>query len=182
MQGKAFDDRLGVASMLIVLKKLCNEKPGMDVIGVVSSQEEVGERGITAVMGRVKPSAVICFEGCPADDTTAPAYMIQDALKGGVMLRHMDATVICTPRFTAFARKVAQSAGVKVQMAVRSGGGNNGAYIISSNGGTPVIVSGIPVRYIHTFNCIACYEDIDSNIRLGTALCRELTEQIIKGF
>lgn len=182
LQGKAFDDRLGVASMLIVLKKLCNEKPGMDVIGIVSSQEEVGERGITAVMGRVKPSAVICFEGCPADDTTAPAYMIQDALKGGVMLRHMDATVICTPRFTAFARKVAQSAGVKVQMAVRSGGGNNGAYIISSNGGTPVIVSGIPVRYIHTFNCIACYEDIDSNIRLGTALCRELTEQIIKGF
>ena len=182
MHGKAFDDRLGVAAMLQCLKALKDADLNVDIVGVVSSQEEVGERGITAVMGRVKPAAAICFEGCPADDTSAPSYMVQDALKGGVMLRYMDATVICTPRLTSFAREVAKKQGVKVQMAVRSGGGNNGAYIISSNGGTPVIVSGIPVRYIHTFNCIACYEDIDSNIRLGTALCRELTEQIIKGF
>lgn len=182
LQGKAFDDRLGVAAMLICLKKLASEKLNVDVIGVVSTQEEVGERGITAVMGRIKPAAAICFEGCPADDTSAPLYMIQDALRGGVMLRHMDATVICTPRFTAFTQKVAAEEGIKVQMAVRSGGGNNGAYIISANGGTPVIVSGIPVRYIHTFNCIAAYEDIESNINLGVALCRKLDEQTIKGF
>lgn len=182
LQGKAFDDRLGVAAMLICLKKLASENLDVDIIGVVSSQEEVGERGITAVMGRIKPDIAICFEGCPADDTSAPSYMIQDALRGGVMLRHMDATVICTPRFTAFAQSVAKDAGIKVQMAVRSGGGNNGAYIVSANGGTPVIVSGIPVRYIHTFNCIAAMEDIESNINLGIAICKQLNGQIIKGF
>lgn len=182
LQGKAFDDRLGVASMLICLKKLASENLNVDVIGVVSSQEEVGERGITAVMGRIKPDIAICFEGCPADDTSAPSYMIQDALKGGVMLRHMDATVICTPRFTAFAQKVAKDAGIKVQMAVRSGGGNNGAYIISANGGTPVIVAGIPVRYIHTFNCIAALEDVESNINFGLEILKRLDGQIIKGF
>ena len=141
-----------------------------------------GRHGITAVMGRIKPQAAICFEGCPADDTSAPSYMIQDAIRGGVMLRHMDATVICTPRFTAFSRKVAKEAGIKVQTAVRSGGGNNGAYIISANGGTPVIVAGIPVRYIHTFNCIAAMEDVESNISFGVELCKSLTEDIIKGF
>ena len=133
-------------------------------------------------MGRIKPAAAICFEGCPADDTSAPAYMIQDALRGGVMLRHMDATVICTPRFTEFAQNVAEKAGIKVQMAVRSGGGNNGAYIISANGGTPVIVAGIPVRYIHTFNCIAAMQDVESNVSFGVALCKSLTDKIIKGF
>ena len=65
---------------------------------------------------------------------------------------------------------------------VRSGGGNNGAYIVSANGGTPVIVAGIPVRYIHTFNCIAAVEDFNSNVDLGVALCKSLTEDIIKGF
>ena len=180
--GKAFDDRMGVAAMLKCLKQLANEKLSVDVIGVMSSQEEVGERGITAAMHRVKPAAAICFEGCPADDTFSPSYMVQDALKGGVMLRHMDRTVICTPRFTAFARETAQKAGIKVQMAVRSGGGNNGAYIISANGGTPVIVAGIPVRYIHTFNCIAAKEDFDSNVAFGVALCKSLTDDIIKGF
>lgn len=182
LHGKAFDDRLGVAAMLITLKRLKTENLNVDVIGVISSQEEVGERGITAVMGRIKPQAAICFEGCPADDTSAPPYMIQDALRGGVMLRHMDATVICTPRFTAFSREVAGKAGIKLQMAVRSGGGNNGAYIISANGGTPVIVAGIPVRYIHTFNCIAATEDIESNIKFGVELCKSLTEETIKGF
>lgn len=182
LQGKAFDDRMGVAALLKCLKLLKDEKLALDVIGVISSQEEVGERGITAVMHRIKPAAAICFEGCPADDTFSPAYMVQDALRGGVMLRHMDRTVICTPRFTAFARKLAEEKGVKVQMAVRSGGGNNGAYIISSNGGTPVIVAGIPVRYIHTFNCIATVQDFNSVVSLGAELCKTLTEDIIKGF
>ena len=72
MHGKAFDDRLGVAAMLQCLKALKDADLNVDIVGVVSSQEEVGERGITAVMGRVKPAAAICFEGCLADDTSSP--------------------------------------------------------------------------------------------------------------
>lgn len=182
LHGKAFDDRMGVAAMLKCLKLLGGAELGVDIVGVISSQEEVGERGITAAMYTVKADAAICFEGCPADDTFSPAYMVQDALRGGVMLRHMDRTVICTPRFTDFARKVASEKGIKVQMAVRSGGGNNGAYIISANGGTPVIVAGIPVRYIHTFNCIAALEDFNSVVSLGTELAKALNGSVIKSF
>lgn len=182
LHGKAFDDRMGVASLLKCIRLLQNTPLNVDIVGVISSQEEVGERGITAAMYRVKADAAICFEGCPADDTSAPSYMVQDALRGGVMLRHMDATVICSPRFTAFAREVAKKNKIKVQMAVRRGGGNNGAYIISANGGTPVIVAGIPVRYIHTFNGIATEEDFQSVVNLGAEICRALTPEILKGF
>ena len=182
LHGKAFDDRLGVAAMLKCIKSLKDEKLSVDIIGVISSQEEVGERGITAAMHNVKPQAAICFEGCPADDTSAPSYMVQDALRRGVMLRYMDRTVICTPRFTTFAKDMAKEKGIKVQMAVRSGGGNNGAYIISANGGTPVIVAGIPVRYIHTFNCIAAYEDVESCVRFGVELCKSLNKETIERF
>lgn len=182
MHGKAFDDRLGVAALLKCIKDLQGSELPQDIVGVISSQEEVGERGICAAMYRLKPSAAICFEGCPADDTSAPSYMVQDALRGGVMLRHMDKTVICTPRFTEFAVKVAAKNKIKVQTAVRSGGGNNGAYIISANGGTPVIVAGIPIRYIHTFNCIAAKEDFDSAVKFGEELLKALTEDFVKGF
>ncbi len=182
MHGKAFDDRMGVAALLKTIKLLKKEKLDVDVIAVISSQEEVGERGITAAMHRIKADAAICFEGCPADDTSAPAYMIQDKLHGGVMLRYMDATVICTPGFNSFANKIAEKCGIKIQMAVRSGGGNNGAYIVSSNGGTPVIVAGIPVRYIHTFNCIAAKDDFDSTVALGVELCKNLNGETIKNF
>ena len=67
-------------------------------------------------------------------------------------------------------------------MAVRSGGGNNGAYIISANGGTPVIVAGIPVRYIHTFSGIAAMDDFQSVVNLSVELCKSLNGDIIKGF
>lgn len=182
LHGKAFDDRLGVAAMLQCLKQLKNEQTDADIVGVISSQEEVGERGIAAAMYNLKPAAAICFEGCPADDTSAPSYMVQDAIRGGVMLRYMDRTVICTPRFTSFAKDVASEKGIKVQMAVRSGGGNNGAYIISSNGATPVIVAGIPVRYIHTFNCIAALEDVESCVNFSVELCKSLNKEIIERF
>ena len=182
LHGKAFDDRLGVAALLKCLKLLKNEKLSVDIVGVISSQEEVGERGITAAMHNIKPAAAICFEGAPADDTSAAPYMVQDALHGGVMLRHMDRTVICTPRFVSFAREVAKDKGIKVQMAVRSGGGNNGAYIISSNGATPTIVASIPVRYIHTFNSIAAYEDVESCVAFGVEVCRSLNKEIIERF
>lgn len=182
MHGKAFDDRLGVFALLKTLKLLKDEKLSVDVVGIITSQEEVGARGITAAMYKLKPAAAICLEGCPADDTISPEYMVQDALRGGVMLRHIDRTVICTPRFLNLAQTVAQNSGIKVQMAVRSTGGNNGAYIISANGGTPVIVAGIPVRYIHSFSGIAVKEDVDGVASLCAAICKTLTEKIIKSF
>lgn len=182
MFGKAFDDRLGVYGVIEAIKILKNKALNVDIVGVISSQEEVGERGITAVCSKIKPDAAICFEGGPADDTFTPDYLIQDAIRGGCMVRYMDRTVICTPRFVSFTEQVAAEKGVKVQMAVRSGGGNNGAYIISSNGGTPVIVACTPVRYIHSFNCIAAAEDVNSMIDLGVAVAEKLNGEIIKGF
>ena len=90
--------------------------------------------------------------------------------------------VICTPKFIKFTQDAAAAEGIKVQMAVRAGGGNNGAAIINSNGGTPVIVAGIPVRYIHSFNCIAAMEDFNANVDLSVAVVKRLTEDIIKSF
>lgn len=175
LHGKAFDDRLGVAALLKCIKELQKQPLSVDITGVISSQEEVGMRGICAALYNVKADAAICFEGCPADDTSAPAYMIQDAIKGGVMLRYMDRSIICSPRLTALAKEVAREKAIKIQMAVRTGGGNNGAEIISANGSTPVIVAGIPVRYIHTFNCIAAIEDFNSLVDFGKELVKALT-------
>lgn len=180
--GKAFDDRLGVAIVLKLLEKLKDVPLEVDVAGVISSQEEVGDRGIEAVTYNLKADAAICFEGCPADDVSAPEYMIQDRLKGGVMLRHMDSSVICTPRFVALCEEVANESGIKVQFAVRKGGGNNGAHTVLANGGTPTIVAGVPVRYIHTFYSIAAMQDVEENVAFGLAMLKKLNEKTIKSF
>lgn len=123
MLGKAFDNRLGCAAVLETMKALEGEALEVHPAGVLSTQEEVGERGAFVTRDVVKPDIAICFEGCPADDTFAPDYMIQTALKKGPMLRHYDCSMITNPRFQRFSLELGRELGIPVQESVRAGAG-----------------------------------------------------------
>ena len=180
--GKAFDCRIGVAAMIETLRRIDGLELPFDVVGVVSSQEEVGDRGIKVAVNKVKPDIAICFEGCPADDTFTEPYAIQTALKCGPMFRYMDTSVICSPRFQRWVLKVAKEHDIPVQASVREGGGNNGAVINLAQGGIPVVVAGVPVRYIHATSGITAYEDFENTAKLATILAKELTPEILSTF
>lgn len=62
MFGKAFDCRIGCAALIETLRRLRDEKLDVDVVGVLSSQEEVGERGMKVAVNLIKPQIAICFE------------------------------------------------------------------------------------------------------------------------
>ena len=140
MIGKAFDCRLGCASILRTLDNLRDKTLNVDVTGAFAVQEEMGTRGATVTANTVKPDLAIVFEGCPADDTVAEPYMIQTAIHKGPMLRHIDARMITNPRFQRYALDLAEELGIPVQESVRTGGSTNGAPIHLSNQGVPVIV------------------------------------------
>ena len=182
MFGKGFDCRIGCAVLLEALRRLEGEDLPCDVVGVFSSQEEVGDRGVRVSVGRVKPDAAIVLEGCPADDTFTEPYAIQTALKKGPMLRFLDTSVICNPRFQRFALDLAEEQDLAVQTSVREGGGNDGSVIQTCLGGVPVIVAGVPVRYIHSLSCITSYADFEHSVRLVCALLRSLTPEQIRRF
>ncbi len=182
LMGKAFDDRIGVAALIEAMRRLKGEELAVDVTGVVSSQEEVGSRGAQVAVNRVVPDISICFEACPSDDTFTEPYAIQAAIKRGPMLRFMDRTVICNPRFQRYALDLAEKLNIPVQASVREGGGNNGAKICLSDKGTPVIVVAIPVRYIHSHNCIATYHDFEAAVELTCAIIRNLDKETIDRF
>ena len=180
--GKAFDCRIGVAALIETMRRLDGLDLPFDVVGVVSSQEEVGDRGIHVAVKKVKPDIAICFEGCPADDTFTEPYAIQTALKCGPMFRYMDNSVICSPRFQRWVLKVAKEHGIKAQASVREGGCNNGAVINLADHGVPVVVAGVPVRYIHSMAGITAYEDFENTAQLVSLLAKELTPEIFAGF
>lgn len=180
--GKAFDCRIGCAALIETMKRLKDEKLEVSLSGVLSSQEEVGGRGVMVAVNRIKPSAAICFEGCPADDTIAESYAQQTILKHGPMLRFIDKTMITNPRFQRLALKIASEKNIKVQGGVREGGGTNGGIIHTSNEGVPTIVIGIPVRYIHSPNCIVALEDFESSVSLAVEIIKELNGDIINSF
>ena len=182
MLGKAYDCRLGCACVIETLKELQGEQLDVDVVGVFSTQEEVGTRGAQVAAQTVKPDIAIVFEGSPADDTFTPDYLIQTALGKGPMLRHIDARMITNPRFIRYAIDLGEELGIPVQEAVRTGGSTNGAPIHLSNMGVPVIVVGLPVRYIHTHHCYASFCDFENSVKLAVEIIKRLNGDSIKSF
>lgn len=180
--GKAFDCRIGCAAMLEALRRLDGVELPCDVVAVLSTQEEMGPRNCKVAAHRVQPDIAIVMEGCPADDTFGESFAIQTALKKGPMLRHMDVSAICAPRYQRFALDLAREKGIPVQEAVRKGGGNNAASIQTTDRGAPAIVAGVPVRYCHSPNCISAAEDLENTVQLVMALLTTLTGEMIQAF
>lgn len=182
MFGKAFDCRIGCAVLVEALRRLSDIDLPCDIVGVLSSQEEVGERGCMVSVKHVKPDIAIVLEGCPADDTFTDSYAIQTSLKKGPMIRFMDTSIICSPRFQRFALDLAAEKGLELQASVREGGGNDGAIINTALDGIPVIVAGVPVRYIHSMNCITSYHDFEATVKFVVELIKELSTDVIRKF
>jgi len=179
--GKAFDCRIGVAALIETMKLLNDEPLAVDIVGTVSSQEEIGLRGAEVAVKRVKPDVALIFEGAPADDTFSEPFMIQSALKKGPMLRHFDASAMTNPRFQAHALSVAEAANIPVQPAVRASGGTDAGPINLFNG-TPAIVLAMPVRYAHTPHCYVSAADYQNTIELAVKIIRGLNTDIIASF
>lgn len=182
--GKAFDDRVGCAVILDVMKELKNENINLavDVTGVLSSQEEEGCRGAVVATQKVMPNLAIVLEGPPADDNFRSEYRSQGAIRKGAQIRHIDPTMVANPRLVKFVKDIARKNNIKFQETVRESGGTNASKIHLENGGVPTIVIGIPVRYTHSHYGFISYEDYIETKKLLKAILTSLTEDIIDSF
>jgi len=163
------------------MRRIADMDLKVDVVGVLSAQEEVGERGCKVSVNTVKPDLAICYEGCPADDTFTEPYAVQTALKQGPMFRHMDVSVICSPRLQRYILDLAAEKQLPVQEAVREGGGNDAAFINTALQGIPAVTAGVPVRYIHSMNCITSYTDYEATVNLIVEVLKNLNAEVIEG-
>ena len=183
MRAKAFDNRLGCAASIEVLKAVKNNGiKNVNVVGAFASQEEVGLRGAQVAAYRVKPDFAIVFEGSPADDSFKEGTASHGALKKGVQLRVVDGAMISNPRVLKFARDIADKKGIKYQMIAREKGSTNGGKYHISETGIPVLVLGIPTRYIHTNYSYASIDDLTAAISLAVEVIKELNKDVIKSF
>ncbi|MBI9094951.1 MAG: hypothetical protein JEY71_08735 [Sphaerochaeta sp.] len=51
-----------------------------------------------------------------------------------------------------------------------------------SNGGVPVIVIGVPVRYVHSHYGICSSSDVQNSVKLAVEIIQSLDETIIRSF
>lgn len=182
MRGKAFDNRLGCVSVVETLKRLEKEKLNVNLVGNICAQEEVGTRGAQVAGNRVKPDFVIVFEGSPADDNFKEGKASHGALRRGLQFRVLDGGMLSNPRVIKFAKEIAKEHAIPYQVIAREKGSTNGAKYHLCGEGIPVIVIGIPTRYIHTHYSYSALEDLEAGIKLAVEISKKLTKEIIEKF
>lgn len=173
--GKAFDNRMGCLVVLETLIALSKEKDlPFDVIGAFASQEEVGTRGAHVTAQVVKPDIAIVFEGSPADDLYFSQDLAQCRLNAGAQIRHMDSSYVSHKRFIDQAKDIARKHTIPFQSAVRHKGGTNAGRIHTEGKAVPVLVLGVPCRYVHTHHNYAAIKDVHACIDLAVHIAKEL--------
>ena len=128
----------------------------------------------------VKPDMAFVFEGSPADDMYYDAFEAQGVLKKGVQIRHLDQSYISHRGFINLAIEKAKEKDIPFQSAVRRGGGTNAGKIHLSEKAVPVLVLGIPSRYVHTHYSFAAEDDIDAAVNLAVEVIKSLHPEKVR--
>lgn len=163
IKGKAFDDRIGCAVLIEILKENYN----CDFYAVFNVQEEVGERGAYVSAYNINPDIAIALEGtiC-ADMPGIPKYLTATEIGKGPAISIMDRTSLFNNEITEAIIKVAKEKDIAYQRRTSVAGSNDAGAIHTVGDGAKVATVSVPCRYIHSSVSVASLEDYENTVKL----------------
>lgn len=178
--GKAWDDRVGCAVMVEVMRKLKASPANVNVYAVATVQEEIGLRGAQTSSHLVKPDIGISLEsGVASDYPGIRQEEAQERLGAGASMFLHDSSMIPTLSLRDFVIDLAKARAIPLQFNVLSGYGEDGAEMQKSYSGIPAVNITVPTRYLHNHNGIISRSDFDHVVNLVTALIQKLDKPTI---
>jgi len=180
--GKAFDDRVGCALFVDVIKRLVKEKHPNTVYGVGTVQEEVGLRGARTSSWVVEPDVGLTMEISVAGDV--PDVKKEDAqgkLGKGPVIMLRDGTMIPNLRLRDLFVDTAEGLKIPYQFDIMERGGTDSGAIHLHRHGVPNLVIGVPARHIHSHAGIIHRHDYANAVRLVTAVVKKLDAKTVGG-
>jgi len=180
--GKAIDDRLGCALLVLLLEALSGVELAGPVYACFTVQEEVGLRGAKMRAYEVDPDFAIALDNCLAEDTPEqPAPSKTSVVMGkGPGINVMEFIpdwflgIIHHPALVAFVEEVAQKNKIPYQKGMLIGGVTDATPIHLSRGGIPAIYMGTPSRYAHSQIETIDLNDIEQTINLLVAIVKAI--------
>lgn len=165
VMGKAFDDRIGCAMIIEIMKRLPKTDYNVFVVGTI--QEEVGLRGATIAAFQIMPDVGIALDASVAGDMPgvregeAPAKM-----GAGPVVTVADAGLITHPKILKLILDSAKQKEIPFQMETGIRGATDAARIALSREGVPCGIISVPARYIHSPTAILNLNDAEKAIEL----------------
>jgi endoglucanase len=176
--GKAWDDRVGCAVIVEVMRRMAQGKHNSQIFYAITTQEEIGLRGAHTAAEFIKPDIGIALEAGVVGDTpgTHPEES-QAKLGAGPGIFLFDTSALPNRKFVAYVKETARAKSLPLQLDLVSGYGDDSAEIQKSTAGVPTVNLVVPTRHTHSHNGIINRKDFDRMVTLVVAMLEGLDGQ-----
>ncbi len=175
---KAWDNRIGCAIAIDVLKALKDTEHPNTVYGVGTIQEEVGLRGAKTSAHLIEPDLAFGVDVGIAGDTPGISDKEADSKLGeGPQIILYDASMISHKGVRDFVVETAKENDIPFQYSSMAGGGTDSGAIHLTANGVPALSITIATRYIHSHAAILHRDDFENAVKLITEVIKNLDQK-----
>ncbi|HEX7021439.1 MAG TPA: hypothetical protein VF171_01185 [Trueperaceae bacterium] len=178
VRAKALDDRVGIALLLDLARRVHENPPKAGVVVLATVQEEFSVRGGIPAARVLQPDLAFCLDIAIATDT--PDLRDHGDVRlgeGPVVTRFTRANlngIIPNPKLRRFATETANTYQIPIQYGVLQGGLTDGSYMQYEGKGIPTLDVSFPTRYTHTPVETCHLEDISLTSDLVLAMLHDM--------
>jgi len=177
VSGKAFDDRVGCAVLVELLR---GERFDFDLHAAFTVQEEVGLRGARVAAFAIEPDCAFALEGTIADDIPKEKEASPTTELGkGPAITVMDRSFIADRRLVQLLTDTADEVGIPYQFKRPGIGGTDAGVIHLSREGVPSATVAVPSRYIHSPRALLNLDDFNNTVQLMRESLSRLTRDTL---
>lgn len=177
---KAWDNRIGCAIAIDVLKALKDTDHPNVVYGVGTVQEEVGLRGARTSANMIQPDIAFGVDVGIAGDTPGISDKEASSKMGeGPQIILYDASMVSHKGLRDLVTDTADELNIPYQFdAIAGGGTDSGAIHISANG-VPALSITIATRYIHSHAAMLHRDDYENAVKLIAEVIKRLDRETV---
>ncbi|MGY0693121.1 M42 family metallopeptidase [Virgibacillus sp. FSP13] len=172
---KAWDNRIGCAIAIEVLKQLKDQDHPNIVYGVGTVQEEVGLRGARTAAHKINPDIGFGVDVGIAGDMPGVSDKDADSKLGeGPQIVLYDASMVSHKGVRDFIVNTADENNIPYQFTSMAGGGTDSGSIHLTANGVPSLSITIATRYIHSHAAILHRDDFENAVKLIVEAIKKL--------
>lgn len=175
LMAKAWDNRIGCAIAIDVLKNLKDTDHPNVVYGVGTVQEEVGLRGAKTSAHLIEPDIGFGVDVGIAGDTPGISANEADSKLGdGPQIVLYDASMVSHKGLRDLVVETADKHGIPYQYTSMARGGTDSGSIHLTANGVPTLSITVATRYIHSHAAILHRDDYENAVKLITEVIKQL--------
>jgi tetrahedral aminopeptidase len=181
LRGKALDDRVGVATLIELVKQAPAD---ITLQAAFTVQEENGLRGAKVAAYAFDPHLAIALDCTPAYDLPvwdgSENTRYNTRLGDGPVIYVADAATLSHPGLVSHFLETAEKFSIPCQVRQPGGGGTDAGAIHKQRAGIPTVSISVPGRYLHSTASLVRVSDWENSLSLIYAALTHLSLDILQ--